>query len=134
MARKINKKNVPTGVKILAVLSYIGSALTLIIGIFGSIGMFVFNNSKENYGQFNLAFAVAFILLSILLFFIGRGLWKGQNWARVVTVVFSILGILGAISGLIQGHVINGIFNIIINGIIGYYLWFNKNVKKAFAS
>jgi uncharacterized membrane protein len=52
--------------------------------------------------------------------------------ARIIVIIFAILGLIGAIFKLINGQW-SSIISLIINGVIGYYLLFSKSVKAAFA-
>ena len=71
--------------------------------------------------------------LGVLLFFVGRGLWKAKSWARIVALILVGLGILMAVISMIQGEIINNIPSLVIPSVIGGYLLFSKSVKKAFA-
>ena len=84
--------------------------------------------------------ANSFILLGLLMitlgvfeYFVGRGLWKLQNWARFVVLFFSGLGLVMAIISLFQGSLVTPISSLAINGLIVWYLGFSKSVRKAFA-
>jgi len=120
----------PTGVTILAVLYAIG-------GILGLAG-----------GAVKLD-AVT-IVLGIVDLAIAYGLWNGQNWSRILVVIFSILGIIGSAVMIVLGptlmmfmfkanpmmaskmgmfmstistvFTISGIIGIVTNAIILYYL------------
>ncbi len=129
-------KEVPVLVKVLAVLGYIGAALMLI----GGIAMFVGAGAIASYlsgiipflgaigaGLF-IVVGIFLVLLAVLYFFIARGLWKGQNWARIVMIVLSFLGVLFALFGLPAT-----IISLIINLAIALYLLLAKDVKAAFA-
>lgn len=152
-----NFQEVPIGVKIISVLYYISAA----IGLIGSIGLFIsFARSTSNY---NFVIAAIFLLgFSILFFFVGRGLWRGKDWARIVTITISILEIIVVIIAIVVlsnlskqlihandisslGNIQNivdifdiskfipkAIITIAINAFIAGYLLFNKKVKEAF--
>ncbi len=116
----------PTGVTILAIFYALG-------GIFGIVG-----------GALNLN--ILLIALGILNFAIAYGLWKGQNWSRILVIILCILGILSGIVLVAIGPTIismlkimtteigmftetistvfiaSGIINIIVNAMIIYYL------------
>lgn len=134
------KKEIPVLVKIIAVLYYIGAVLGIIFGLLFLIGAGMISSIIEQIPLLialgTSLFIVGGILmigLGILGFFIGRGLWKGRNWARIVVIIFSILGLLGGISMLFTGSYFNGIINILIEGFIAGYLLFSKDVKSAFS-
>jgi len=72
------------------------------------------------------------ILFAVLTFFIGRGLWKRQKWARIVAIILAILSFIGAIMGMVQGMIVQNLFSLVVNLVIGAYLLFSKSVKAAF--
>jgi len=135
-------KNVPTGVKVISILYYIGAVASVLFGILFIFGGGFFSSLTASIPTLAFLGSAVFIvigifllLLGILNFFIGRGLWKGRNWARILVIIFSILGILMALMSLIfSGAVANFIFSVIINGLIGGYLLFSPKVKNAFSS
>ena len=152
-------KEIPVGAKIISVLYYIIAALgviTLILGSFTVLGG-TFEGSSPNYALIIL-FAVLLLGFSILSFFIGKGLWEGDKWSRVIVIVISILSIIVTIVAIIvisylsrSMFPLNGgqnvrnivsIFDIskfipkaiisIINGLIAGYLLFSRKVKESF--
>jgi len=52
-------------------------------------------------------------------------LWKGQNWARILTIVLSVVIFVSAIINLVNGDVWS-LIDIIVFGLIGSYLWFSS--------
>ena len=124
-----NNKKIPTGVKILSVLDYIAAVLLLIIGL---LSFFVNIAALSVLGVFVGIIGVIFIVLGVVEFFVARGLWKGQNWARVITIIFSIFGLIFGLISLVGGGLF-GIIEIVIDLIIGGYLIFNNNVKVFFS-
>jgi hypothetical protein len=71
--------------------------------------------------------------MGVLAFFVARGLWKAKSWARVIAIIFSVLGVLMAIIAIVQGNISGNIFSLVVHGVIGGYLLFSKGVKQAFA-
>ncbi len=131
-----NAKAMPTGVKVISVLYYIGAAIDVLLGIiffFGAdaISALQFFNNILKTGLFTL-FGIFFIAFGILSFFIGRGLWKGQNWARMAAIVLVGLSAVFALVSIVANFP-GRIFVLILDGIIGGYLLFSKDVKAAFA-
>ena len=129
------KKDMPVGVKILAILGYIGAALTLLAGILLIFGASFMAQIMSQIGPLAAVFGgigfvvlgIIFIAFAVLDYFIAKGLWNGKNWARIIVIVFAALGILGGITSPL-----NNIVGIIINGVIIWYLGFNKPVARAF--
>jgi len=134
------KKSVPTGVKVIAVIHYIGAVLGLLVGLLwiisaghlGSSAIQVPIIGAIGVGLF-IAGGIIFMSLGILAFFLGRGLWKAKPWARIVVIIFSALGVLMSIISITQGGIISSIPNLVIQGTIGGYLLFNNKVKQAFS-
>ena len=113
--KKAGKREVPNGVKIIAVFYYISLALGILLF---SIVAFSLNNFSQIvnpnllvvinmfYAGFLLYFSlgfggwplqiVPFVLLAYLsgIFMLGRGLQKGQSWTRIVAIIFACLNIL----------------------------------------
>lgn len=135
------KKQMPTGVKVIAVLNYIGAGLLALLAIVSLFGAGMMSSLLENEfgllgmlgGGIFIVFAIILLAFAILSFFIGRGLWIGQQWARIISIVFAGLGVLFALIAIIGGEIIGNLFSLVVNGIIGGYLFFNKEVKAAFA-
>lgn len=81
-----------------------------------------------------ISFGIIIISIGVLQFFIGRGLWKAKQWARIAAIMFAFLGIVLAIILFIflkLGLIIN-IFGVVVDLFISGYLVFSKDVKKAF--
>ena len=64
-------------------------------------------------------FGIIFLLLSLIDYLLGKALWNGKNWARIVMLVLSALGIITSIVPF-------DLVNIVIGGLIIWYLGFNK--------
>ena len=76
---------------------------------------------------------VVMLFFGILNFFVGRGLWKGKNWARIFVIIFAVLGIIVAVYLVIKGSFVQGISDLLVSGLIAGYLLFSSKVKEAFA-
>ncbi|MGD9276902.1 MAG: hypothetical protein PVJ67_07055 [Candidatus Pacearchaeota archaeon] len=133
-------QSVPTGVKVIAVLYYIGAVLGIIFGLLFLVGAGAIGSIASQIPVLGALGAGLFIVggiiligLGVLGFFVGRGLWKARPWARIVAIIFAVLGILMAIISMIQGSIASNIFNLVIQLVIGGYLLFSNNVKQAFA-
>ncbi len=141
VTNSVSRKEVPTGVKVIAILNYIVAGLLIITSLAfivgGSfIGSIFTNTELGPFGAIGgglfIFIGLIFLAFAVLAIFIGRGLWKGQNWARIVSLVFAVLGILFGLLSLISGE-FSVIISLAINGLILWYLGFNKDVKAAFA-
>lgn len=131
-------KQIPTWVKVISVLYYIGAVVSVLLGIVMLVGGGFMGSMLESmpfaalFGGLFAVLGIIMIALAVLAFFIGRGLWKGQKWARIIAIIFAILGVISSLISLIGGDW-SQIIGLIINGLIGYYLLFVKSVKEAFA-
>ncbi len=126
-------KEAPVGVKIISILYYIGAGLSVIGAILLFVGGSLFAGLLPGVlGGLLAVMGILFIGFAVLGFFIGRGLWRVQNWARIVAIIFAILGVLGAIYSIISGQ-FTAIVSLVIHGVIGGYLLFSEEVKQVFA-
>jgi hypothetical protein len=99
------------GVSIIAILSLLGSALTFAMGILMLAVMVLAPVPRSNpFPGSPILFKVLFGAISLMYFFpavwgivSGIGLWRLKNWARISTIVFSVLLILmGGFAGLMS--------------------------------
>ena len=132
----------PTGVAVLAILAVIGGILCLIGGVVLGIlstEMATFIESViEEYGAvvipgigefletLVLAIAAVAAIFGVLYLIAAYGLWVGAGWAWWLTIILSIIGIIGGIISLP-----GGIISIIIDGLIIYYFT-RPHVKEFF--
>ena len=127
---------VPTGVKIISVLYYIGAAFELLLGIALFVGAGALKTKipfLAILGPFLIIGGIVLVGLAVLSFFVGRGLWKAQKWSRIVAIIFGALGALLAIVGMIQGNVVSNIVSLVISAAMVGYLLFSSDVKTAFS-
>jgi hypothetical protein len=134
------EKQIPTGVKIISILYYIGAVLGVIIGLLFIVAagmMASFADQIPLIGSLGTGLfivgGIILIGLGVLGFFIGKGLWKLKSWARITAIVFACLGVLSALTSMFQGDFSGNIFGLVFNGVIGWYLLLNKEAKQAFA-
>ena len=132
-------KQIPTGVKTIAVLHYIAAAVYILIGVAVFFGKSII--TELSVGGFSATASVVFYIIAIFMIsigvldiFIGMGLWKGKNWARITAIVLSSIGFLLSFTNLSQpGGKFSAIIAILIYGSIVGYLLLSKQVKSAFA-
>ena len=136
--KSINK-GIPTGVKIISVLYYIGAAFLFLIGLLiFFLRDFVIKVIEtvvvlpatiiSLIHSALLGAAIFLIILGIAYFFLARGLWKLKNWARIIAIVIAAFGVVSSLFAFPAG-----IIHLIINGIILWYLGFNEEAKKSFS-
>lgn len=134
---KVSRKSRPIGVSILAVLSYIGAVFTFIGGLALLAGSAAVSTVIEQFVPEYAAWSTAgvallifigivFILLAVLDFFIGRGLWDGKDWARILLMIFMVLAV---VDGIFPPF---AILQAIIAALLIWYLGFNKSVRNYF--
>lgn len=136
----------PSGVIVIAILTIIGGIIMLIIGpllaFVGTIIPFVFESIPEQQQQQKLTsgdvdlpqvspslvgagiLALGWLLMAIGIFsfIVAYGLLKGRSSAWKLTVILSTISIAVNAISIATGNTL-GIVNIIISGIILYYLY-----------
>ncbi len=147
-------KIMPSFVIIFSVLWATLGIISLILGI---VYLIVFQSLANNpllslvltnMTSLYLRVVIPLILGGILYFFVGRGLWKGQIWARIAAITLLLLGAILTIWGLVKSAIDTptlfstslGVWSIILTfvslainlGLASYFI-FNQGVKKAFA-
>jgi len=131
-------KEVPVGVKVLAILQYIGAGFMVLFGLFFIFGanfiVQLFETTEFSLSGASALFifiGVVFIGIAVLYFFLAKGLWTGQNWARITSVVFLCFGVLSALISLLTINPV-ALVSLAFNGFFAGYLLFNKEVKEVF--
>jgi uncharacterized membrane protein (DUF2068 family) len=123
----------PTGVVILAILSWIFAAFLLIPALALFLGSsFIATMIGHQFGPI-AAFAGVIggaicLFIALVTAVVAWGLWNLQEWARILTIIFSgiflALGILGMFA-LAFFHPVGVIFRLVrvaVNGVIIWYL------------
>ena len=148
--RVVNTKSsrVPGFVKAIALLYFLVAVFTILIGIllflggvfgstiFSAVGVETLLQYSAERNQIDSLFVpiilgslavvgLLFIAFGILDIFVGRGLWKGRQWARVLTIIFMAIGLITSIFSF-------DFVTIVISALIGGYLLFSRKVKAAF--
>lgn len=135
----------PSGVTILAVLSFLAAALMLLAacGMFflGAAGIAAASGGRALGGPLAAlgAFAgVAMLIVAGIYIVNGVGLWKLQGWGRLLTIVLLVIGIIFEVLGVVQalplmrvGFIIWELILIAIDVWILTYM-FKPHVKQAF--
>lgn len=127
----------PTGVTVLAVLEILGGILSLV----GAAGMFALGAIAEDlpgmgalggfFGLFGALIGGVLVVFALIAFALAYGFWTGKGWAWILGIVFSILGLVLGLVSIIGNP--SAVINVIINGVILYYLtrshvkaWFGR--------
>jgi hypothetical protein len=137
----------PTGVTILAVLYFLGAAFAGLFGLLFFVGGSMLSGMARSGGPGTGLFAMGgavvggvFLIIAVLDLILGIGLIKLQNWARIVAIVFTAIGVLFGVFGLVGtlAHLV--LFQLVIQFVIlGLYVWilvylFKPHVKEAFGA
>jgi hypothetical protein len=138
----------PTGVTILAVLTFIGAAFLVVGALLSLLGGAVISSlGSARMGMMAgvgaAVVAIFLVILALVEVVIGLGLLKLQNWARIVTIVLVGLSLLGSLGSLFSPfahlHIFFFLFLVrrLVFAAIGVWiLWylFQPNVKQAFGA
>ena len=126
----------PLGVAILAVIDIIGGILAIIGGLFYIIvGGYLVAYLETFTGHLGIVggglaaiaatTGVVILVVGIISIVLGWGLWGGKEWARIIAIIFSIIGLLFGVLVLLVAIGAAGLFGIVIIGvyaIVVYYL------------
>lgn len=104
----------PLGIAILAVLNIIAGVLVLLLGLtllgFGALlSAAALSDATGNpqiasfLGAIGAIAGIVVLVLAIIILLIGRGLWKGSNWARILIMIFLVLGVISNAWSIVQG-------------------------------
>jgi uncharacterized membrane protein YagU involved in acid resistance len=154
-------KSRPIGVTIIAILTIIAGAFSLIFGIglitlgavLPTLPPSVFNQSQLQgnltdgqapippgtppmalqslLGGLGIAFGAVLVAIGVVSFIVAYGLLKGRGWAWTVTIILSIISIVWNAITIATAANFGGIISIIISAIIIYYLY-RPHVKAYF--
>ncbi|MHA1606382.1 MAG: DUF7144 family membrane protein [Candidatus Freyarchaeota archaeon] len=123
----------PAGVTLLGVLYIIMAIIYILSGLVGFLLTSPFGGLFGPTLIFSGAMAIVPIVIGIIDLVIGWGLLALKGWARILAIVFAILGLLGGLASLIVFPIgtIIGIIEIILSIIILWYL-FKPEIASAF--
>lgn len=100
-----NRPPRPLGVTLLAIWQYFGAAVSIAFGLVSLAGprlmkvVFDAFGSGEDFSTYTFGIRLAIFgicagLIGPVCYLIGRGLWRTENWARQVTIAFSVLDLV----------------------------------------
>jgi hypothetical protein len=135
----------PTGVTIISVLAFIGAVCLL----FAALGMFlggaILSSMAGRPGVGMMAgiggaiVGVVFLGIAAVDLILGIGLWKLQNWARILTVVLLIVGVILYAFGLVRSVLHFNLIHLFIQAaFMAIDIWIvvylsKSSVKQAFS-
>jgi uncharacterized membrane protein (DUF2068 family) len=139
----------PTGVTVLALLAFIGAGI-LVLGALGMFwggammsGMMARPGSGVWMAGAGAMMGIMFLGFAALELIVGLGLWKLQNWARIMAIVLAGLGLLGSVFSIFSpfAHMHFFFFAFLIRRLIvaAIEVWilvylFKPHVKQAFGA
>ena len=117
----------PTGITILGILEIIsGVVLAILAAVFGalsgSMGEMMYGMMGEFVGAFGGILAAVFGILAAISFLIAWALFSAKRWARIIVIIFSIIGLMMDAVSLVSGNPFS-IASVILNIIILWYMW-----------
>ncbi|HYX68116.1 MAG TPA: hypothetical protein VE825_03205 [Terriglobales bacterium] len=143
----------PTGVTVISILYFLVTLFLLLCGVvfIGLMGVAGLDARAHEMGPLGVlaglgaVAGVVCLIIAVVVAFIGWGLWALKEWARIVAILFSGLGLLGGVAGflgsiLLRSHLFPafgvigaaaGLVRIAINAVILWYL-LQPQVKQAF--
>ena len=125
----------PIGITVIAILMIIGGLILIFTGLtplfMGSIISFDSDIVTSQLGLLVTIGGLVLVGLGIASLIVSWGLLKGKGWARVITLIISIVAIIVAIITLISSEDLIHIISVIIYGLIIYYM-FTKKVRVFF--
>lgn len=133
-------KKAPVGVQIISVIYYIAAVLCAIAGILFIVGanaiVALLVASAPQLGEVSslvfIVLGIVLIAIGVLAFFVGRGLWKLKSWARILAIIFAILGVMSAIYSMVKGFAVGDAIKLVVHAFMGAYLTFSKESIQAF--
>jgi hypothetical protein len=124
----------PTGVTILAVLAFIGGILGLLGSLAIVLGGAVVSTVVAGAGGILVLLGLATLALSIVELALGYGFWALRTWAWQLGYILMALNvILALVTTIFGGSFISLIIDVVIAGIIAYYLNLPE-VRRAFGA
>ena len=131
----------PLGVTILSILYILAGLLgiigSLLLSLFGASIIAIFISPEggpmppslltASAGLIAGFMALILLIFSVIDLIVGIGLYNGRDWARVIALIFAVIGLIGGILSIPIG-----IIWIVINAIIIWYLT-RPHVKRFFS-
>ncbi len=137
----VKNRRPPLGIILITIVYYV----SFILGVANLIGgMFsisynidrIRDNMLHDKFMFikNILYDVMFITTVVLYFLLGRNIWLGKKWARILAIILSVIGIADSIYVLLMSPEAAFFANMkaVICILIIAYLLLNKNAIKHF--
>lgn len=137
----------PTGVSILAIWYFLAGVATVVSAIGILFAPLPTIPGLQTLTTYQIIGGLVWLIIGVLQFATGWGLWELRKWAHTMATVFAALGLLGdLIAGIMllvgvdiagfrlsaPGPAVGCLILALINGLIIYYLQFHPEVTEAF--
>ncbi|MBR9704786.1 hypothetical protein GOV12_05215 [Candidatus Pacearchaeota archaeon] len=155
--KNINNKNiinkeiirVPIAAKLISILYFAFFVFFLLLGLlllfsgffFGVVGASVIESIPvlsvigSIAGLIFIIIGIVFVLIGIMLLLVGIGLFRGRNWARIAVIIFSFIGVLMSVGGIMSFNILSilwSLFWLALDLVIAIYLIVSMDVKASF--
>ena len=142
--------NRPGGVTVIAVLEFLGAVFCVLAGLAmmlggGMLAAIIGQSGQQGsaagagiLGALGAGLGIFLLVLAALYFLVGWGMLKLKSWARIVTMIFaglSILGSLFGITGFFAHFNVVALFWMVVRlAIAAWIIWYllQPNVSAAF--
>jgi len=135
-AARIITRKAPTGLKLTAIFHWVMAGVFLISTFLLIVGSALIEQIISKYlpayepfsalgATFLALSAVLSALLTLLYFYVGKGLWDCRHWARITAIVLAFIGVLVSL-------VPPQLLSLVISILIIWYLGFRKGAGKPF--
>jgi uncharacterized membrane protein (DUF2068 family) len=84
------------------------------------------DSSASELGLLITVGGLTLVGIGIASLIVSWGLLKGKGWARIITLIISIIAIIFAIISLISSEDLVHVISVIIYGVIIYYMFTDK--------
>ncbi len=125
----------PTGISILAILSFIGGAFAVLGGL-GALGLGAIFTAATGVGGFFQILGILILVLGIAELAIGYGFWTLKPWAWTFALVAFVVDIIIELLRFLSwgGYGFTSVIvSIVLTAIVIYYLN-QPNVRQAFGA
>ena len=99
---KIEKKQRPRGVAVIAILQVIVGFLVLAVAFynFNIFSTHIVPGGGAGIAQLFMSYGL--VAVCVFSWFLGVGIWEGWHWTWLTVIVLDVLGVLYSFSGIIQ--------------------------------
>jgi hypothetical protein len=115
----------PLGVTILGILHIIGGIGAVIGAVIAALmgaAMLGFMAPQMNMVAVGGMFLGIFGALAVIEFVIAGALFSGKSWARILVIVFAVIGLIMGLFSLATANPL-ALFSIVIDGFLIWYMW-----------